>query len=62
MAEHSKAHPGFKAVEAEIAKQKGVKDAGAILGAANKKQQEKAARGEHVSNPRMLRKGGRHRG
>jgi len=45
----SKAHPGFKAVEAKIAKRKGVRDAGAILASATRKASASAKR----KNPRL---------
>lgn len=45
----SKAHPGFKAVEAKIAKRKGVRDAGAILAAGARNASSAAKR----ANPRL---------
>jgi len=55
MAKHSKAHPGFKAVQAKIAKKYGKKRAGAIL-ASKTRGASKAAK---KANPRLKRvKGG----
>lgn len=53
MAKHSKAHPGFKAVQSKIAKSEGVspKRAGAIL-AASTRGASKAAK---KANPRLKR-------
>jgi len=48
---HSKAHPGFKAIEAKIAKQKGVKDAGAILASKSRGASSAAKK----RNPRLKR-------
>jgi len=45
----SKAHPGFKAIEAKIAKQKGVKDAGAILA----ERTRNASPAAKKANPRL---------
>ena len=47
----AKAHPGFKAVQAKIARQKGVRDAGAIL-AAHTREASPAAK---KKNPRLKR-------
>lgn len=47
----AKAHPGFKAVQAKIAKKYGMKRAGAILAAASRKASPKAKR----ANPRLKR-------
>lgn len=33
MAKHSKAHPGFKAVEAKVAKDPGIRNPGAVVAA-----------------------------
>lgn len=46
-----KAHPGFKAVEAKIAKQSGIKNPGAVL-ASRTRNASKAA---HRANPRLNR-------
>ena len=51
MAKRSKAHPGFKAVEAKIAKQPGVKDAGAVLASKTRE----ASRSAKKANPRLKR-------
>jgi hypothetical protein len=48
---HSKAHPGFKAVQAKIAKRYGKERAGAILASATRKASAKAKR----ANPRLKR-------
>lgn len=47
----SKAHPGFKAVEAKIAKKQGIskKKAGAILAASSRKASPKAKK----ANPKL---------
>ena len=49
----SKAHPGFKSVQASIAKKSGVsmKSAGAILASSSRKASAKAKR----ANPRLKR-------
>lgn len=47
----SKAHPGFKAVQGEIAKKYGEKAAGAILAASTRKASAKAKK----ANPRLKR-------
>jgi hypothetical protein len=53
--EHSKEHPGFKAVAAKIEKRGGIKDAGAVLASASRKASAEAKR----ANPRLKRvKGG----
>jgi hypothetical protein len=46
---HSKAHPGFKAVAAKIAKKSGIKNAGAVLAAATRKASPAAKK----VNPRL---------
>lgn len=53
MAKKSKAHPGFKAVQAEIAAKQGVssKRAGAILASQTRKASAKAK----AKNPRLKR-------
>lgn len=51
MAKHSKAHPGFKAVQGKIAKKYGKKAAGAILASATRKASAKAK----AKNPRLKR-------
>jgi hypothetical protein len=53
VAKHSKAHPGFQAVQSKIAKQQGVSKerAGAILG---KKSREASAAAKRA-NPRLKR-------
>jgi hypothetical protein len=48
---HSKAHPGFKAVQGKIAKRYGSKAAGAILASATRKASAKAK----SANPRLKR-------
>lgn len=48
---HSKAHPGFKAVQGKIAKKYGSKAAGAILASATRK----ASAGAKKANPRLKR-------
>jgi hypothetical protein len=55
MAKHSKAHPGFKAVQRKIAKKYGKKKAGAILAASTRKASKAAKR----KNPRLKRVKGR---
>lgn len=55
---HSAKHPGFKAVEAKIAKQPGVKNAGAIL-ASRSRNASPAAK---ARNPRLNRVSGRKSG
>ena len=55
---HSAAHPGFKAVEAQIAARGGVRNPGAVLAAAARKASPAAVR----ANPRLLRVGGVKRG
>jgi len=51
MAKHTKAHPGFKAVQSKIARNKNIsKDrAGAILASASRNASSKA----HKANPRL---------
>jgi hypothetical protein len=52
---HSAAHPGFKAVQAKIAKKYGMKRAGAILASKTRNASAKAKK----KNPRLKRvKGG----
>lgn len=51
MAKHSKDHPGFKAVEAKISKESGVRNPGAVLAAASRK----ASPAAHKANPRLNR-------
>jgi hypothetical protein len=53
MAKHTKAHPGFKSVQAKIAKRSGVSKerAGAILAAASRGASAQAKR----ANPRLKR-------
>lgn len=48
---HSKAHPGFKAVQKKIAKKYGMKRAGAILASASRH----ASVGAKRNNPRLKR-------
>lgn len=43
MAKHSKAHPGFSAVQARIGKKYGKKAAGAILASATRKAKKGSA-------------------
>lgn len=50
-------HPGFKSVEAKIAKQKGVKDAGAILAAKTRAASPAAkAKNPKLKNVKMPKK------
>jgi hypothetical protein len=49
MAKHTKAHPGFKAVEAKIGKEKGIRNPGAVLAAATRKASPEAKK----ENPRL---------
>ena len=60
MAAKKKAHPGFKAVQAQIAKKQGVSKerAGAILAAGARKASKKAV----AANPRLKRVSGVKRG
>ena len=51
MAKHSKKHPGFKAVEAKIGKEKGIRNPGAVLAAASRGASKKAKK----ANPRLKR-------
>jgi hypothetical protein len=51
MAKHSKAHPGFKAVQKKIAKKYGMKSAGKILASATRK----ASKAAKKKNPRLKR-------
>jgi len=53
MAKHSKAHPGFKAVENKVAKKEGVskQSAGAIVASAARN----ASKAAHKANPRLNR-------
>ena len=56
MAKHSKAHPGFKAVEAKIAKNPKINNPGAVLAAASRG----ASKAAHKTNPRLNKvKGGK---
>lgn len=48
---HSMSHPGFKAVQAKIAKKYGMASAGAILASASRKASAKAKK----KNPRLRR-------
>lgn len=48
---HSAKHPGFKAVEAKIAKEPGVRNPGAVLAAASRGASAKAKK----ANPRLKR-------
>ena len=45
----SDAHPGFKAVEAKIGKEKGIRNPGAVLAAASRNASAKAK----AKNPRL---------
>lgn len=45
----SKAHPGFKAVEAKIGKEKGIRNPGAVLAAASRK----ASPAARAKNPNL---------
>lgn len=47
----SKAHPGFKAVEAKIAKEPGIRNPGAVLAARSRAASPAARR----ANPRLKR-------
>lgn len=47
----SKAHPGFAAVEAKIAQQPGIRNAGAVLAAASRNASPEAK----AKNPRLNR-------
>jgi len=49
MAKHSKAHPGFKAVEAKIGQNPKIKNPGAVLAAASRGVSKAA----HKANPRL---------
>lgn len=49
MPKHSKAHPGFKAVEAKIGRESGIRNPGAVLAAASRK----ASPAAHKANPRL---------
>ena len=51
MAKHSKAHPGFKAVEAKIGQNPKIKNPGAVLAAASRKASPAAKK----ANPRLKR-------
>jgi hypothetical protein len=48
---HSKAHPGFKAVEAKIGREKGIRNPGAVLAAASRG----ASKAAKKANPRLKR-------
>lgn len=52
---HSPAHPGFKAVEAQIAKERGIRNPGAVLAAATRRASPAARK----ANPRLNRVKGR---
>jgi hypothetical protein len=54
MAKHSAAHPGFKAEEAKIGKEKGIRNPGAVLAAASRKASPEAKK----ENPRLKNVGG----
>lgn len=47
----SKAHPGFKAVEAKIGKESGIRNPGAVLASATRNASAKAK----AANPRLKR-------
>lgn len=49
MAKHSKAHPGFKAVEAKVAQNPKIKNPGAVVAAAARN----ASKAAHKANPRL---------
>lgn len=49
MPKHSKAHPGFKAAEAKIGRESGIRNPGAVLAAASRK----ASPAAHKANPRL---------
>jgi len=49
-----KAHPGFAAVEAKVAREPGIRNAGAVVAAAARKASPAAKR----ANPRLKRVGG----
>lgn len=51
MAKQTKAHPGFKAVEAKIGKEPGIKNPGAVLAAATRNASPAAKK----ANPRLNR-------
>jgi hypothetical protein len=51
MAKHSKAHPGFAAVEKKIGKEKGIRNPGAVLAAASRG----ASKAAKKANPRLKR-------
>lgn len=51
---HSPAHPGFKAVEAKIGREKGIRNPGAVLAAAARKASPAAVK----ANPRLARVSG----
>lgn len=51
MAKHSKAHPGFKAVENKIAQNPKIKNPGAVLAAASRKASPAAKK----ANPALKR-------
>lgn len=54
MVEHTKAHPGFKAVERKLSHESGIRNPGAVLGAAAQKASPAAKR----ANPRLNRVSG----
>lgn len=51
---HTAAHPGFKAVEKKIGREKGIRNPGAVLAAAARKASPAAKK----RNPRLERVGG----
>lgn len=51
MAKGTKAHPGFKAVEARVARESGVRDPGAVVAAAARNASPEAKK----ANPRLKR-------
>jgi hypothetical protein len=53
MAKHSKAHPGFKAVQNKVAKSEGISPARA--GAAVAASARNASKAAHKANPRLNR-------
>ena len=48
---HTKAHPGFKAVEAKVAREPGIRNPGAVVAAAARG----ASKAAHKANPRLNR-------
>ncbi len=55
MAKHSKAHPGFAAVEKKIGQNPKIKNPGAVLAAASRG----ASKAAHKANPRLNRVSGK---